>query len=395
MAEEPGQAETPALSPAEGAPVATRSAFGETVAAATELAQRAAVVHVAPAPHVYSTTLTTRRMMIDVLIALVPVMVSAVFVFKWYAFKQVGVCILSCLAAEGVFTAMRGRKPTLWDCSAVVTGAILGLSLPWSAPWFVATIGSVIAIGIGKVVFGGVGQNIFNPAMVGRAFVMIAFPMSVGASGYVSPDRDFALNVVTQATPMTAAKQKQSPAPAPAAMGTTGPVHLASPPAQAATSLWTLFKGDHNGSLGEVSAMMCILGGLYLCLRRTASWEIPAGVLLAVLVIAGLANLAHPERSWTVLHHLLGGALLFGSFFIATDPVSSPLTPRGKFIFGAGVGALVMLIRVFSGYPEGVMFAVLLMNALVPLINRWTVPTPVGGRVPGPDKSLHDSRSEK
>jgi electron transport complex protein RnfD len=132
--------------------------------------------------------------------------------------------------------------------------------------------------------------------------------------------------------------------------------------------------------------LACLVGGLYLCLRRTASWQIPAGVLLAAAAIAGPIQLAHPAGPWTVLHELAAGALLFGAFFIATDPVTSPLTPKGKFIFGLGVGALVMMARKLSGYPEGVMFAVLLMNALSPLLNRWTVPTPVGGPVPTPEK---------
>ena len=134
------------------------------------------------------------------------------------------------------------------------------------------------------------------------------------------------------------------------------------------------------GPLGETSGLACLLGGIYLCVRRTASWEIPAGVIASVIVLGGIANLINFDSQWTVLHHLLGGALLFGAFFIATDPVTSPLTPKGKFIFGIGVGTLVMLLRVFSGYPEGVMFAVLLMNAVTPLINRWTIPRPLGSQ---------------
>ena len=140
-----------------------------------------------------------------------------------------------------------------------------------------------------------------------------------------------------------------------------------------------LFWGHTNGSLGETSALACLLGGLYLCFRRVASWEIPAGVLISAVVIGGLSNLADFSNPWTALHHLLGGALLFGAFFIATDPVTSPLTAKGKWIFGVGIGALVMLLRLLSGYPEGVMFAVLLMNAVTPLINRWTIPRPFGG----------------
>jgi len=336
-------------------------------------------IHVAPAPHVYDTSLTTRRMMIDVLIALTPIVGMSLFVFRLYALKHLALCMVSCLAAELVFTAMRGRKTTLGDCSAAVTGLILALSLPGAAPWYVSVIGSFVAIGIGKVLFGGLGQNVFNPAMVGRAFVMLAFAGAVGASGYVLPrpgDAEGAAattapaghaDVMTQATPMTVAKK--------AARGEALGDNERMP------GRLTLLLGTVNGSLGETSALLCLIGGLYLCLRRTASWQIPAGVLLAVVVIAGVIEWTS-EPQLGVLDHLLGGALLFGAFFIATDLVTSPLTPKGKFIFGLGIGALVMLIRTLSNYPEGVMFAVLVMNSVVPLINRWTIPTPVGGPVP-------------
>jgi electron transport complex protein RnfD len=204
------------------------------------------------------------------------------------------------------------------------------------------------------MVFGGLGMNIFNPAMVGRAFVMIAFAGNLAASGYVDPA--VGVDIISQATPLTAYKQT----------GVAAPMNL-------------LFWGFTNGSLGETSALACLLGGIYLCLRRVASWQIPAGVLISTMVIGGMVNLANPGSQWTVLHHLLGGALLFGAFFIATDPVTSPLTAKGKWLFGFGIGAIVMLLRLFSGYPEGFMFAVLLMNAVTPLINRWTIPAPFGG----------------
>jgi electron transport complex protein RnfD len=145
-----------------------------------------------------------------------------------------------------------------------------------------------------------------------------------------------------------------------------------------ATSIFDLFFGFTNGSLGETSALAAIIGGVFLCLRRTASWEIPVGVISCVALLAALADISAGANGQLFLHHIFGGALLFGAFFIATDPVTSPLTPRGKFIFGAGTGFFIMVIRLFSGYPEGVMFAILLMNAVTPLINRWTIPRPMG-----------------
>ncbi len=313
----------------------------------------APVIQVSASPHLSITGFTTRRMMTDVLIALLPVVFMAIYVFRLYAVKQLLICLVSCLAAEVIFEKMRKKPFTLTDCSAAITGLILGLSLPGTAPWYIGVLASVVAIGLGKVIFGGLGMNIFNPAMVGRAFVMIAFAGNMAASGY--EDRNSLVDAITRATPLDAFKQSG-----------------------ATTSVSDLFMGLTNGSLGEVSAVACILGGIYLCIRRTASWEIPAGVIAAVVILGGIADLLNPDSGWTVIHHLFGGALLFGAFFIATDPVTSPLTPMGKFIFGVGTGAFIMLLRIFSGYPEGVMFAVLLMNSVTPLINRWTIPKPFG-----------------
>jgi electron transport complex protein RnfD len=313
----------------------------------------APVINVAPSPHISNSTFTTKRMMLDVLIALMPMTCVSVYIFKIYAVKQLLICLISCLAAEFLFVKMRGKSLTLGDGSAAVTGIIIALSLPGTAPWYVGVIASVVAISIGKIIFGGLGMNIFNPAMVGRAFVMISFASVMGASAYeIAGD---AVNAISQATPLSIFKQT----------GITTP-------------LSDLFWGTTNGSLGETSAIACIIGGLYLCIRKTASWEIPFSILSMILFLSALADISGPCSGYLVLHHLLGGAALFGAFFIATDPVTSPLTRKGKLIFGAGIGALIMLLRLFSGYPEGVMFAVLLMNSLTPLINRWTIPRPLG-----------------
>ena len=316
-------------------------------------------IHVAPGPHLQSSSYTTRRMMLDVIIALVPVLAVALWVFRQYAAIQIGVCVVSCVIAEWAFMAMRGKKATLGDLSAVVTGMIIAFSLPWNAPVHVGVIASVIAMGVGKAIFGGVGFNLFNPAMVGRAFVMLAFSGALAAPAYVEGISDAlpALADFSSATPLNAIKageMKEIPA------------------------MMNLFIGNTAGSLGETSSLACLLGGLYLCIfRRTASWEVPAGILVAVAVICSFIYMSNPVM---IANQLLGGALLFGAVYIATDPVTNPLTPKGKFIFGLGVGALVMMIRKLSAYPEGVMFAVLLMNAITPLINRWTVPVPFGGK---------------
>lgn len=298
-------------------------------------------------------------MMLDVIIALSPVIVASIWIFSWYAIVQVGLCVLTSLATESIWQKLSKKPVSVLDGSGAVTGIILGLSLPWSAPWYVPVIGSAVAVILGKMVFGGLGMNLFNPAMVGRAFIMLSFAGALGASAYVHPDA--AMVVLTQATPLSAAKSSATLSGFP--------------------DIWALFTGNRNGSLGETSALAILIGGIFLCVRRTASWQLPVGVILGCAATSGLFQILGLSNL-TILQHLLGGSLLFGAFFIATDPVTSPLTPKGKWIFAIGIGITVVFLRSFSSYPAGVMFAVLLMNAVVPLINRWTIPTPVGGPLP-------------
>jgi Na+-translocating ferredoxin:NAD+ oxidoreductase subunit D len=327
-------------------------------------------LHVAPSPHLCNLAYTTRGMMVDVLIALTPVLTMAVYVFRWYAVVQVTLCVISCLATEAICCRLRGRRLSLTDYSAAMTGIILGLSLPWSCPWYVTVLAGVVAIGLGKAVFGGLGYNLFNPAMVGRAFVMLSFAKELGAGAYVVTKSN--LMVLTEATPLTIAKQFAADLVAGKVISAEMYVQLAQ-----AERVWPLLIGQVNGSLGETSAVALALGGLYLCLRRSASWEIPLGILSAAFLAAALSRWTD-LTPFTALRHLVSGSLLFGAFFVATDPVTSPLTPMGKFVFGLGIGALTIIIRLFSGYPEGMMFAVLLMNATVPLINTGTIPKPLG-----------------
>jgi Na+-translocating ferredoxin:NAD+ oxidoreductase subunit D len=327
-------------------------------------------LHVAPSPHLCNLAYTTRGMMIDVLIALIPVLAMAVYVFQWYAVVQITLCVLTCLATEAVCCLLRRRPLSLMDGSAAITGLILGLSLPWSSPWYVTTLAGVVAIGLGKAVFGGLGYNLFNPAMVGRAFVMLSFAKELGAGAYVVTRSN--LMVLTEATPLTIAKQFAADLVAGRVISAEMYVQLAQ-----AERVWPLLIGQVNGSLGETSALALLIGGVYLCLRRSASWEIPTGILCSAFLAAALSRWTD-LTPFTALRHLISGSLLFGAFFVATDPVTSPLTPLGKFLFGLGIGALTIIIRMFSGYPEGMMFAVLLMNATVPLINTWTIPKPLG-----------------
>lgn len=319
-------------------------------------------ISVSTSPHVNNTRISTRKIMLDVVLSLCPLVIASLIFFQLYAVRQIVISVACCLVAELIFTKMRQKAVSINDLSAVVTGLILALSMPATAPWYVTAIAAFAAIGIGKAVFGGLGMNIFNPAMVGRAFVMIAFAGAMAASGYT--DSGSGVDIITQATPLTVFKQNHQ-----------------------SIDLFALIIGNANGSLGETSAIACIIGGIYLLVRKIISWQVPAGVLVAVIVISLLNALLSSDSlvsvfsvtGWSILHQVFGGAVLFGAFFIATDPVTSPFTAKGKWIFGLGVGFFIMILRIFSGYPEGVMFAVLIMNALTPLINRWTIPAPFGG----------------
>jgi electron transport complex protein RnfD len=341
---------------------------------ATPETMRVPAVEIGPSPHVLDPDMTTRRVMLDVVIALLPASMMSIVVFHWYAVVQVGLCVISCVVTEWLIGFLTSRSQTIRDWTAVVTGMILGLSLPWSSSWYVAVLGSASAIILGKVVFGGLGCNIFNPAMVGRAFVMLSFAGQMGAAAYVATDSQLA--VVTRPTPMTLAKQFAADLAAGRVTAGEAQVQF-----EAAESIWALLVGQANGSLGETSAIAILLGGFYLLARRVISWEIPVGVILITFVFMELGHLTQLTHIGP-LNHLINGSLLFGAFFIATDPVTSPVTRWGQLWYGMGVGFFVVVIRLFSSYPEGVMFAVLLMNAASPLLDRWTIPRPLGGPVP-------------
>lgn len=313
---------------------------------------------VTAAPHL-SDGASTQRIMLEVVAAMAPMLVAGVWMFGLSAVWLTLATTAGCLFAEGAANRLRGRSlRSLGDGSAIVTGVILAFSLPPGLRLYQAFIGGAVAIGLGKMVFGGLGQNLFNPAMVGRAFLMVCFPVAL--TSWVEPFTLKAIGVdaVTQATPLAAAKFHAGPL----------------------APLLDLFLGRVGGCVGETSALAALIGGLYLVIRGVADWRQPVGMLAACAAVAAVAHWAAPDRYAGVLYHLNSGALMFGAFFIATDYVGAPVTPIGRLLFGVGVGVLVMLIRLFGGYPEGVMYAVLVMNALTPLIERWTMPTPFGGR---------------
>ena len=312
--------------------------------------------HVSSAPHL-SEGATTQRIMFEVAGAMLPMFVLAIVMFRLSAVVLTVTTVAACLIAEAVANKIRGRSmASLSDGSAIVTGMILAFSLPPSISPYMAFIGGVIAILLAKAVFGGLGQNLFNPAMVGRAFLMICFPAAMVSW---TPTALMEVDATTMATPLYAAA-KDAVLP----------------------NLGALFIGNVGGCLGETSALAALIGGLYLVIRRVADWRQPLAVLATVAVFSTIMHLVDSDRFEGPLFHLTSGALMFGAFFIATDYVGAPVTPRGRLIFGVGVGALVMVIRLWGAYPEGFMFAILIMNSITPLIERWTAPTPFGGKVP-------------
>lgn len=317
-------------------------------------------------PHV-SDRLTTPRVMIDVLIALAPAMVAALFLFRGYALLVMVSCIAGAVAAEALANKLTNRANSLGDWSAVVTGLILAFCLPPNFPFYFAFLGGAVSTGIGKMVFGGLGANIFNPAMMGRAFLTACFGTMM--TSWTEPQTLFALGsveAVTQATPLGIAK---------AILKVGGDADKVR---ELTSLLPKMFVGTTAGSLGETSGLAILLGGAWMLIRRTITWHIPVGVLIGALLFAVPAWLISPETVANPLVHLLGGAMLFGAFIIATDPVTCPFSPLGRFLFGVGVGLLTMLIRVVGGYPEGFMYAILLMNSITPFMDNWFATKPLG-----------------
>jgi Na+-translocating ferredoxin:NAD+ oxidoreductase subunit D len=309
---------------------------------------------------------STERIMWTVVLTLVPVILASVWFFGIGALLVVATTTLSALLTERTFGPAHSN---IRDGSAVITGLLLGLTLPASFPLWMAFIGGAISIGIGKLVFGGLGQNVFNPALIGRGFLQAAFPTAITTWPQVSQGwsttyaSNFALplfkantaDLVTQATPLGLMKFEHT-----------------------TTNAAQLFMGHVGGSLGETSALLILLGGGYLAWKRYLDWRIPASILVTVTVFATILHTIDPQKFAAAPFMLFSGGLMLGAVYMATDMVTSPITHKGAWIFGIGIGFLVVLIRVWGGLPEGVMYAILLMNAVVPAINRLTQPRVFG-----------------
>lgn len=300
-------------------------------------------------PHVHSRW-STKQAMWFVVISLIPSLIASVLFYGFYQILIVLTSVAVCVGTEAGVKYIRKREVTIKDGSAVITGILLGMVLPPNFSLIFTALGAVFAIAIGKEIFGGLGYNTFNPALVGRAFLQAAFPVAM--TTWTIPAFS---DAVSMATPLSSLKFDGIPA-----------------------AIQPMFLGNIGGSIGETSALAILIGGIFLLVFGIANWRIPLSMIIGILVFGALIWLINPAKYPDPIYHLFSGGFLFGAFFMATDWVTSPLTGKGMWIFGLGISLIVVVIRVFGGLPEGVMYAILLMNAVVPIINRYTKPKVFG-----------------
>ena len=306
---------------------------------------------VSAAPHIFSKD-STAVLMMDVIAALMPTVVAGIWLFGWNAARVIIICVVSCVGFEFLSEVLFHRPITINDLSAVVTGIILAMNVPSTAPWWMLVVGSAVAILLVKQLFGGIGDNFVNPAITARAVLLASWPALMSASAYVTP-----FDAVSSATPLSIFQQLAD-AGTNAVSGAT--VNGLVPP-----STLDMFIGRIPGCIGEVSKIAILLGLAFLLIRKTITWHIPVTMIASFMLFTWLFG-GDP------LQGVLIGSVLFGAVFMATDYVTSPMTHTGQMIFAAGAGLLIALIRAFGGYPEGTTYAILIMNILTPLIDRVT-----------------------
>ncbi len=315
------------------------------------------LLHVSSSPHVRSQSSTT-TVMADVVIALIPATAWGVYRNGWHAFWLVMACILTSVLTEYVYQKAMKKPVTIHDLSAMVTGILLALNLPQTFPIWMAVIGSIFAILVVKQVFGGIGQNFMNPALAARCFLLISFGSQM---------TNFAVDTVSGATPLAAIKNGTGAVDA--ILATDG------------LTLSDMFIGNIGGTIGEVSTLMILIGAAYLLIRRVISWRIPVMYLATFTVFMGLFG-GHGFDLTYLAAQLCGGGLMLGVFFMATDYTTSPITPNGRLLYGVVLGLVTGIFRIWSGSAEGVSYAIIFCNLLVPLIEKITIPTAFGkGRV--------------
>lgn len=317
---------------------------------------------VSGSPHIHDSQ-SVKKIMYGVVIAMLPAMLASFWFFGMGAIQVTLVAILATLLFEYLIQRFLLKGPiTIFDGSALITGILLAFNLPANLPIWIVIIGALVSVGVGKMSFGGLGKNPFNPALVGRVFLLISFPVQM--TSWPSPIG--VTDAITGPTPLGILKEGL-------AKGESMSVLMAQVP-----DYFQLALGHMGGSLGEVSAILLLLGGLFMVVRRIISWHIPVAFMGSAVLFSSILWLVDPSLYANPLFHLLTGGLILGAVFMATDMVTSPMTKAGMLVFGIGGGVLTILIRVFGAYPEGVSFAILIMNALVPLINKGFSPKRFG-----------------
>ena len=314
-------------------------------------------------PHVHNND-SVQRNMYGVLIALIPALLVSLIYFGVGAAIVTLTSVVACVFFEWAITKfiLKREKNTILDGSAIITGVLLAFNVPSNLPVWIIIIGALVAIGIGKMTFGGLGCNPFNPALVGRVFLLISFPVQMTSWPKIGQLTSY-IDAETAATPLSLMKQA---------------VHGDTSALEQLPSAFELFIGANGGSLGEVSALALLIGLVYMLWRRIITWHIPVSILATVFIFAGLMHLADPVMYASPVVHLFTGGLMLGAIFMATDYVTSPMTHKGMIIYGVCIGFLTVVIRNFGAYPEGMSFAILIMNAFTPLINNYCKPKRFG-----------------
>lgn len=320
---------------------------------------------ISPSPHVHSGD-SIEKNMYGVLIALIPAFICSVVFFGMGAIIVTLTSVLACLIFEYLIQKfILKRQPTIWDGSAIITGVLLAFNVPANLPIWIILIGALVAIGIGKMSFGGLGCNIFNPALVGRVFLLISFPVQMTTWPMAQGFNTSYIDAQTGATPLALLKEAvKTGTPVNEVLNTEGFV-----------TYKDMLLGNMGGSLGEVAALALLVGFAFMLFRRIITWHIPVAIFATVVIFGGILHLCDPVQFVNPLFHLLTGGMMLGAIFMATDYVTSPMSSKGMIIYGVGIGVLTIIIRVFGAYPEGMSFAILIMNAFTPLINRYCKPT--------------------
>ncbi|RLD59351.1 MAG: Na+-transporting NADH:ubiquinone oxidoreductase subunit D [Bacteroidetes bacterium] len=340
------------------------------------------LLKISGSPHVHTDD-SVKKLMYGVIYAMIPAILVSVYFFGLDAIRVMLISVVACLMIEYLVEKylLKG-KGSISDGSAIITGILLAFNVPSNLPWYIIVIGAIVAIGIGKMSFGGVGKNLFNPALVGRVFLLISFPVQMTSWPVAKPMFTASLtDAITGPTPLGALKEelkKEGATVQDIIQNGISFIQDGEKVVYHIPSTIDQVMGNMGGSLGEVSAIAILIGAAYMLIRKIITWEIPVAYLGTVVVFAGALWLIDPQQFVDPVFHLVTGGLLLGAFFMATDMVSSPMSSKGQLVFGVGLGGLTVLIRVFGAYPEGVSFAILIMNAFVPLIDRGFKPVRFG-----------------